>query len=238
MSQPDHTSQTSLRDRLLTVSSSEAIGTLTDLNGNSQKTVVLDVAGHDLLLSTRSPVPHASRVEVSLQAKDQPELFHLTGVTHWQQERGSSWEIGIALTEPAPGNLLFVAGGSSRESIRFRSSIRGELWETHSGIACRATALNYSRNGFCLSCHQRVEAGRIVIFHWEDSGNEVSPFRRSVSAHVQWSSDVVGSFLIGCDLISGTRYALSGIDVDEKIRRLQTKHQNWSKLFAGTSEPA
>ncbi len=238
MSQPDQLSSTSTRERLLTVSSSEATGTLTDLQGNKQPTIVLDLAGYDLLVSATSPVPLGNRTEVSLVAKDHPEPVHLSGVAHWRQKRGDSWEIGIALPEPAPASLLFVAGGSSREAIRFRSSIQGELWEAQSGIACRATALNYSRDGFCLSCNQRVEARKTVIFHWEERGNSATPVRRSVSAHVRWSSDVVGSFLIGCDLISGTRYALSGIDVDEQIRRLQTRHQNWSMFLMGAASPA
>lgn len=233
MSLPDQSSPTSMRERLLTVSSSEATGTLTDLHGNSQTTVVLDVAGYDLLISAHSPVPLAGRAEVSLVARDFPDAFQLSGVVHWRQARGDSWEIGIALPEPAPANLLFVAGGSSREAIRFRSAIQGELWDAQTGLACRATALNYSRDGFCLSCHQRIEAGTTVIFHWEERGSDAALTRRSVSAHVRWSSDVVGSFLIGCDLISGTRYALSGIDVDEQIRRLHTRNINWSQLLTG-----
>jgi hypothetical protein len=237
MSHKDQPSPTSMRERLLTVTSSEATGTLTDLNGNSQNTVVLDVAGYDLLVSAGSPVPLASRTEVSLVTNYSPAPCQLSGIVHWRQERGDSWEIGIALPEPAPENLLFVAGGSSREAIRFRSSIQGELWETQTGLASRAIVLNYSRDGFCLSCNQRVEAGKTVIFHWEEHGNNSMPLRRSVSAHVRWSSDVVGSFLIGCDLISGTRYALSGIDVDEHIRRLQTRSQNWSRLFTDAIAP-
>ncbi|MBL8808621.1 MAG: hypothetical protein JNM43_00470 [Planctomycetaceae bacterium] len=213
------------------MSSSEAAGTLTDLHGNTQSAIVLDVAGFDVLLLIPSPVSVGSRLELSLKVHDQPEPYLLSGVVHWQQPRVDAWEIGIALPEPAPKELLFVAGGSSRDAIRYRSSIHGELWMAQDGQICRATALNYSRDGFCLSCEQQVESGSTVIFHWEDQTEDRVANRRSVSAHVRWSSDVAGSFLIGCDLLSGTRYALSGIDVDERIRKIRGRQIDWSKLL-------
>ncbi|MFO0979629.1 MAG: hypothetical protein U0996_24730 [Planctomycetaceae bacterium] len=231
MSSPDPLSSKLQRERLLTVSSSESAGTLTDLHGNTQAATVLDVAGFDLLLLVPSAVPLASRIEVSLKAHDRPEPFSLSGVVHWRQTRIDLWEIGVALPEPAPAELLFVAGGSSREAIRYRSSIHGDLWQAHEGRSCRAAVLNYSRDGFCLSCDQRIESGSTVIFHWDDDTDGHAAIRRSVSAHVRWSSDVAGSYLIGCDLISGTRYALSGIDVDEQIRRIRGAQIDWSRLL-------
>ena len=231
MLSPESSTAKSQRERLLTVSASEAAGTLTDLHGNSQSAIVLDVAGFDILLLVSSPVPLASRAEVRLNLKDRPEPFLLSGVVHWQQTRVGAWEVGVALPEPAPAELLFVAGGSSREAIRYRSDIRGELWQADEGRSCRATVLNYSRDGFCLSCDRKTESGSTVIFHWDDDSDHQLPIRRSVSAHVQWSSDVAGSYLIGCDLISGTRYALSGIDVDERIRRIRGAQIDWSKLL-------
>ncbi len=229
MSSPDPSSSKLQRERLLTVSSSEATGTLTDLHGNTQSAIVLDVAGFDLLLLVPGSVPLASRIEVSLKAHNRPEPLLLSGVVHWQQPRVDAWEIGVALPEPAPAELLFVAGGSSREAIRFRSAIHGELCQAHAGQICRAAVLNYSRDGFCLSCDQRIESGSTVLFHWDDNSHPAC--RRSVSAHVRWSSDVAGSYLIGCDLISGTRYALSGIDVDEQIRRIRGAQIDWSRLL-------
>lgn len=238
MFSPDPSSSKSQRERLLTVTSSEATGTLTDLHGNTQTAIVLDVAGFDILLLIPTPVAFASRVELNLKVQDQLEPYLLSGVVHWHQRRVDAWEIGIALPEPAPASLLFVAGGSSRDSIRYRSAIHGELWLAQDGQVCRATALNYSRDGFCLSCDQRVESGSTVIFHWEDRAENQAASRRSVSAHVRWSSDVAGSFLIGCDLISGTRYALSGIDVDEQIRKIRSRQIDWSLLLTREAAPA
>jgi hypothetical protein len=188
------------------------------LAGSSRSTAdIVEANGFDVQVATKSPLGLRQRVVVLFQS-DIPTLdVAIPGVVHWLNSRANPAEAGIALQETIPEKLTVRPTGCVRNGIRFSCKISGTLsWtqsvgDSKSGfsiVKVAATALNYSRDGFCLQLTTEPAIGSSVTFSWQNGRSE-----SRIQGIVRWVIGQSGGAMAGCELIDGKGYMLGGVDV-------------------------
>lgn len=188
------------------------------LAGSSRsRAEILEANGFDVQVATKSPLGLRQRVVVLFQS-DIPTLdVAIPGVVHWLNLRANPAEAGIALQETIPEELTVRQTGCVRNGIRFACKIYGTLsWtqsvgDSKSGssvVKVAATALNYSRDGFCVQLSTEPAIGSSVTFSWQNDRSE-----SRIQGIVRWVIGQSGRPMAGCELIDCKGYMLGGVDV-------------------------
>ncbi len=191
--------------------------TLQILAGSSQLGAsIIEANGYDIHLSTEKPLSLRQRIVTVFRSEIASLDVAIPGIVHWVNSRVQPIESAVVLQEPLPDELAVRPPGCVRNGIRFACKVHGKLsWnQTDSGSlpSCRvdtpATAMNYSRDGFCVHLNQAPAIGTEVSFNWQgDRANH------SLQGIVRWVIGQSGGAMAGCEIIDAKGYLLSGVDV-------------------------
>lgn len=182
---------------------------------------IIEATGHDVHISLKTPLELRQRVVVVFRSAIPSLDVAIPGVVHWNNSKAAPAEIGIALQEPIPDELTVRQPGCTRNNIRFACKVHGTLKWTQtaasatpgmkapSEISVSATAMNYSRDGFCVQLDKEPTIGTHVEYSWQND-------RTALKVHgiVRWVIGQSGGAMAGCELIDSKGYMLgSGVDV-------------------------
>lgn len=191
--------------------------TLQILAGSSQLAAsVIEANGYDIHLSTEKPLTLRQRVVTVFRSEIASLDVAIPGIVHWVNSRVQPIEAAVVLQEPLPEELAVRPPGCIRNGIRFACKVYGKLsWnQTDSDalasarVDVSATAMNYSRDGFCIQLNHAPAIGTDVSFNWQgDRGN------CSLHGTVRWVIGQSGGAMAGCEIIDAKGYMLSGVDV-------------------------
>lgn len=181
---------------------------------------ILEAMGHDVHVSLKTPLELRQRVVVVFRSAIPSLDVAIPGVVHWNNSKVAPAEVGIALQEPIPEELSVRQPGCTRNNIRFACKVYGTLKWTQtatsaaanekgpSQISVPATAMNYSRDGFCVQLGTEPSIGTQVEYAWQND-------RTALKVHgvVRWVIGQSGGAMAGCELIDNKGYMLgSGVD--------------------------
>ena len=178
---------------------------------------ILEANGFDVQVATKSPLAIRQRVVVLFRSDISSLDVAIPGIVHWINPRANPAEAGIALLEAIPEELTVRQPGCVRNNIRFACKIYGTLSWTHSegdgnseaSIAkVAATAMNYSRDGFCVQLNTEPPIGSSVTFSWQNDRTE-----SQIQGIARWVIGQSGGAMAGCELVDCKGYMLGGVDV-------------------------
>jgi len=194
------------------------LGACLNTDGRRYPVTIMEASGYDIRCTLTSPIHPGDIVEVAFPSVIPTVEVRISGVAHWVHRDADRWRIGLALKYPVPREFLVQNVECRRQSIRFECCIRGEIhWGTDPSPTLSsgndAIVVNYARDGICLMMSSMAQIGATFRFVWRKSGKKANlTAAEQIDGNVRWVGMGDQGFLVGCEIISGFGYSMSGIN--------------------------